>query len=110
VRRVASPAVASESASGVRLDALWQWEHNGRFPYPKALPAIQRYLGCAPAPPVAELGARLRAWRAADGISLVTAEERLGLDAHTLSDLERGREVTLPVWLTVAAAVSQERG
>ena len=94
---------------GVRLDALWHWEHNGRFPYPKALPAIERYLGYALAPAVAELGARLRAWRATEGISLVKAGERLGLDSHTLSDLEHGREVTLPVRMAVDAAISSCR-
>jgi hypothetical protein len=39
-------------------------------------------------------------------MSLVVAGERLGLDAHTLSDLEHGREVTLQVRTAVATVLS----
>jgi hypothetical protein len=72
---------------------------------PKALPAIERYLGYRLAPPVAEIGARLQAWRKQNRLSLVEASHRLEVDSHTLSDLEHGREVTLPVRLKVEATV-----
>ena len=88
---------------GVGLTAVCRWENEGAPPFPRSLPAFERYLGYLLAPTSVELGERLRAWREKERMSRTEAARRLGIAGKTLSNLEDGTEVTLRVRMEVGA-------
>jgi DNA-binding XRE family transcriptional regulator len=84
-----------------RLAVPWtrylRWEAGEHHPDLRGLPIVLSALGGAPAVPAdTSLGARLKAWRTARGLSQLEAAARAGLDAKTWGKVERGVATSKP--------------
>lgn len=81
-----------------RLAVPWtrylRWEAGEHLPDLRALPGVLAALGDAPPPPATNrLGDRLKAWRLAQGLSLIEAGALASLSPKTYHRVERGRPV-----------------
>ena len=76
---------------GVDNFTLGNWEKGRTSPAIRHRPSIYRWLGFCPVEPApTNIGARLVAWRKAQGLSQVDLAGRLDVDPGTLSRVESG--------------------
>jgi transcriptional regulator with XRE-family HTH domain len=80
---------------GVSKDTIRFWENSLAEPSLAKIPKIIEFLGYDPFEKETEsLGARVRGYRRAHGLSQKKLAERLGIDNKTLAGWERGKRIT----------------
>ena len=103
-RRLALKMLQRDVAETIGVDetTVFTWEANTANPEIRYMPAIIRFLGYNPLPPVDGWGERLVRHRTTLGLSQEEAARRLGVDPSTLARWERGeREPTGTLAATV---------
>lgn len=76
---------------GVDKTSVFNWEANASTPEIRYMPAIIRFLGYNPLPPVKTLAEQLVQHRTTLGLSQKEAAERVGVDPSTLAKWEQGK-------------------
>jgi transcriptional regulator with XRE-family HTH domain len=76
---------------GVDSKTVWYWEHGLHEPPAAFVPRIEAVIGRGPVDPEAPMGARLRTYRRALGLTQREFAARIGAVQTSVSDWERGR-------------------
>jgi len=79
---------------GVSADTLEKWEAQDVLPDPRALDAVEGYLGLCFVRWTRAIGARLKAWRKYGRLDQPHAARRIGVCLETVTKLEKGRLAT----------------
>jgi transcriptional regulator with XRE-family HTH domain len=76
---------------GVSLGSIFNWEANHTRVQTRFIPKVVAFLGYDPREEAGQFGERIRALRERQGLSQVALAAKLGLNASTVVNWERGR-------------------
>lgn len=76
---------------GVSVSTLINWERNHTRVQTRFMPKVVAFLGYDPREECGELGERIRALRERRGLSQAALASKLGVNASTVGNWERGR-------------------